>query len=219
MRDTKTDYKNIALAKLVQQLRHDIDLHRLIGLNLKALEKSEISNFLLGHIQNLAHGSIAICICKIYEDSRRNELDSIPAIIESLPTLELTAEQKQKITEFGMLYGNASKLTDTKSYLKGALGLFIGIHSATFDRLKKYRDKIGAHSESKVKIDSLPSHDEFETLFSFAKDIYEVVSETIIDVHPAVICRQVGKGFFKLMQSMGIDEPAFNFDFNFEEKA
>jgi hypothetical protein len=212
MKDTKADNKNIALAKRVQQLRNDIDLDRLIGLNLKVLKKNNISSSLLGHIQNLAHGSIAICICKIYEDTKRNELDSIPAIIESLPRLTLTGEQYEKLTEFGMRYGNSSKLTDPKSYLKGTLGLFMGIHSVAFERMKKYRDKIGAHSESKVKISFLPSHDEFEAFFSFAKEFYEIISEAIIDVGPAKISRQVGKGFFRLMQSMGIDEPIFDFE-------
>ncbi|MBW2637984.1 MAG: hypothetical protein JRC86_10780, partial [Deltaproteobacteria bacterium] len=112
MRDTKTDKKNIALAKQVLQLRHNIDLDRIIGLNLKALKKSDINNSLLGHIQNLAHGSIAVSICKIYEDHNRNELDSIHSIIESLPELKLTDEQKEELTEFGMRYGNSSKLTD-----------------------------------------------------------------------------------------------------------
>jgi len=212
MRNSKTDNKNIALAKRVLQLRNDIDLDRLIGLNLKALKKSDISNSLLGYIQNSAHGSIAICICKIYEDPKRNELDSIPAIIESLPTSKLTSEQQTKLTEFGVRYGNSSILTDTKSYLKGTLGLFMGMHSVTFERMKKYRDKIGAHSESKAKITSLPSHDEFEAFFSFAKDFYETVSDTIINVGPAKFSRQVGKGFFKLMRSMGIDEPVFDFE-------
>lgn len=215
MRNNKTDNKNIALAKRVLQLRNDIDLHRLIGLNFEALKKSNINNSLLGHIQNLAHGSIAVCVCRIFEDSKRNELDSIPAVIESLPALKLTREQQNKLTEFGTRYGNSSKLTDPKSYLKGTLGLFMGIHSVPFERMKKYRDKIGAHSESKAKITSLPSHDEFEAFFSFSRDFYAVVSHVIINVGPAKFNRQVGKGFFKLMQSMGIDEPVFDF----EEKA
>ncbi|MBW2637867.1 MAG: hypothetical protein JRC86_10165 [Deltaproteobacteria bacterium] len=81
--------------------------------------------------------------------------------------------------------------------------------------MKKYRDKMGAHSESKVKITSLPSHDEFEAFFSFAKDFYETISKTIIGVGPAKLGSQVGNGFCKLMKSMGIDEPFFDF----EEKA
>ena len=215
MRNTKTDNKNAALSNRILQLRNDIDLHRLIGLNLKALKKSNISNPLFGHMQSLAHGSIAVCVCKIYEDSKRNELDSIPCIIESLQELKFTAKQCKKLTEFGVRYGNSSKFTDPKSYLKGTLGLFMGMHSVVFARMKKYRDKIGAHAESKVDINFLPSHDEFESFFSFAKDFYEIISETIIDVSPAKFSGQVGKGFFKLMQSMGIDKPLFDF----EEKA
>jgi len=212
MRDTKTDSKSIALAKtLLLQLRGDIDLHRLIGLNIKGLRRSNISSALLRHIQKLAHGSIALCICKMFEDSKRNELDSIPAIIESLPSLRLSPEQIHKIEEFGLRYGNSSDLSDVKSYLRGTFGLFIGMHSITFERLKKYRDKIGAHSESNIQINSLPSHAEFEIIYSFARQFYEVVSRNIIDVGPAPIRGYVGKGFFKLMESMGLEDPLFDF--------
>ena len=211
MRDTKTDFKNIALAKLLQQLRGDIDLHRLIGLNLKTLRRSNVSNALLGHLQKLAHGSIAICICKMFEESKRNELDSIPAIIDSLPSQTLCTDRVKKIEEFGSRYGNSCHLIDTKSYLQGTLGLFVGMHSSTFERLKKNRDKLGAHSESGAEIDSLPSHVEFETICTFAEEFYEVVSRNIIDVGPAAIQGCVGKGFFKLMESMGLEDPLFDF--------
>ena len=212
MRDTKTDFKNIALAKLLLQLRGDIDLHRLIGLNLKSLRRSKISNALLGHLQNLAHGSIAICICKMLEESKRNELDSIPAIIESLPPLTISAEKAKKIEEFGSRYGNSCSLIEVKSYLRGTLGLFVGMHSRTFERLKKYRDKIGAHSESQVRKDSLPSHAEFEEIYTFAEDFYEVVSRNIINVSPVTFRGHVGKGFFKLMESMGLETLLFDFE-------
>lgn len=211
MRDTKTDFKNIAIAKLLLQLRGDIDLHRLIGLNIKSLRRSNINNALLGHLQGLAHGSIAICICKMFEESKRNELDSIPAIIDSLPPHTISSENAKKIEEFGSRYGNSCNLIDAKSYLRGTLGLFAGMHSSTFEKLKKYRDKIGVHSESRVKIDFLPSHTEFETIYTFAKEFYEVVSRNIIDVGPAAIQGYVGKGFFKLMESMGLEDPLFDF--------
>jgi hypothetical protein len=82
MRKTKTDAKNFELIELVAQLRDHIDLHRIIGLNVDALRDSDIDAALLGYLQKSAHESLAIYICKIFESSTRNELNSIPGIIE-----------------------------------------------------------------------------------------------------------------------------------------
>lgn len=92
MRKTKTDAKNFELIELVAQLRDHIDLHRIIGLNVDALRDSDIDAALLGYLQKSAYESLAIYICKIFESSTRNELNSIPGIIESLPVTRLSDE-------------------------------------------------------------------------------------------------------------------------------
>ena len=125
MRKTKTDDKNIELLKLVAQLRDHIDLHRIIGLNVDALRDSDIGGALLGYLQKSAHESLAIYICKIFESSPRNELNSIPGIIESLPSTRLSDEQKREFLAFGKKYGNHSDPTEARSYLKGTLGLLV----------------------------------------------------------------------------------------------
>ena len=84
MMNPKTDSKNIELLKLVAQLRDHIDVHRIIGLNVAAMGASTISAALLGYLQKSAHEGLAIYICKIFESSNRNHLNSIPGIIESL---------------------------------------------------------------------------------------------------------------------------------------
>ncbi len=215
MRKTKTDNKNIELIKLIDRLRDHIDLHRIIGLNLDALRGTNISRAFIGYLQTSARESLAMYICKIFESSTRNELNSIPGIIESLPLTRLSDEQKQEFVAFGKKYGNHSDPTEAKSYLKGTLGLFCGIHSESLDRLKEFRNKIGAHSDSKVAITSLPSHAEFEILFSFANDFYELVSSSINNAGPASVRRRVGPGFVRLMKSMGVEAVKFDFD---EEK-
>jgi hypothetical protein len=85
MHGSKTDEKTIQLLKLLAQLRDHIDIHRIIGLNVEALREAQISGALLGYLQKSAHESLAIYICKIYESSSRNDLNSIPGIIESIP--------------------------------------------------------------------------------------------------------------------------------------
>jgi len=80
----KTNRKNVQLVKLLGQLRDHIDIHRIIGLNVDAIRGRAMGGALLGYLQKSAHESLAIYICKIYESSARNDLNSIPGIIASL---------------------------------------------------------------------------------------------------------------------------------------
>lgn len=212
MRNTKTDDKNIQLLKLIAQLRDHIDLHRIIGLNATELRDRDISGAFLGYLQKSAQESLAIYICKIFESSNRNELNSIPGIIESLPLIRLSDVQKREFAAFGKRYENHSHPIEAKPYLKGTLGLLCGIHSESLNRLREFRDTIGAHSDSKAAIRSLPSHAECEILFSFAKDFYALVSRSICNVGPACVPRKAGHGFVKLIQSLGVQAAKFDFD-------
>ena len=148
----KTDAKNYVLIELIAQLRDHIDLYRIIGLNVVALRETKISRALLGYLQKSAQESLAIYLSKIFESPVRSELNSIPAIIESLSATPLSGRQKQSFEAFGKKYGNNSNATEAKSYLKGTLGLFCGIHSRSLDRLKEFRDKVAAHSDSNASI-------------------------------------------------------------------
>ena len=85
MLNSKTDAKNIQLLKLLAQLRDHIDMHRIVGLNVAELQESQISGALLGYLQKSAHESLALYFSKIFEASSRNDLNSIPGIIESIP--------------------------------------------------------------------------------------------------------------------------------------
>ena len=212
MRDPKTDEKNIQLLKLLAQLRDHIDIHRIIGLNVGALREGQISDALLGYLQKSAHESLAIYICKIFESSTRNDLNSIPGIIESIPAAPVSDMQGRELAAFGKKYGHDAAPADARSYLKDTLGRFRAAHSESLGRLKEFRDTIGAHSDYHADITSLPSHAEFETLFSFAKEFYEVVSHSITQSGPAVIPRMVGRGFVKLIGSLGVEAPRFDFE-------
>ena len=212
MLGTKTDNKNAELLKLIAHLRDHIDLHRIIGLNTAPLHNGDISDAFLGYLQKSAQEALAIYFCKIFESSNRNDLNSIPAIIDSLPPPPLSVQQRAEFSAFGKKYGNHAYPTEAKSYLKETFGLFCGIHSESLDRLKRFRDTIGAHSDSKAAVGDLPSHAEFEILFSFANDFYELVSRSINSVGPGSIPRKVGPGFIRLIESMGVQPAEFDFD-------
>jgi hypothetical protein len=212
MLNSKTDEKNIQLLKLLAQLRDHIDMHRIIGLNAAALRESQINGALLGYLQKSAQESSAIYICKIFEASPRNDLNSISGIIDSIPTVPVSEMQGRQLVAFGGKYGHDAIPGEARSYLNDTLTLFLTAHCESLARLKKFRDKIGTHSDYRAEINSLPSHAEFETLFSFAKEFYEVVSRSIIESGPAVIPRMVGHGFARLIGSLGVQNPRFDFD-------
>jgi len=107
MPNTKADSKNFKLVELIAQLRDHIDVHRIIGLNITALRESKISEALFGYLQKSAQESLAIYICKIFESSTRNELNSIPGIIESLPLMNLSDSPKREFATFGQKYGKS----------------------------------------------------------------------------------------------------------------
>lgn len=212
MPNPKTDAKNIELLKMVAQLRDHIDIHRVIGLNVGALHEAAMSTAFLGYLQKSAHEALALYICKIFESSGRNELNSIPGIIDSLPSLSLSEAQKRDFAAFGQKYGTHAPPREAVSYLRGTFGLFCGLHSEPLRRLRVFRDTIGAHSDSKAAIKALPSHAEFEVLFSFANDFYRLVAGSIHGVGPAVVPRAVGHGFVRLLKSVGVQSPRFDFD-------
>jgi AbiU2 len=212
MRTPKTDDKNIELSKLLTQLRAHIDLERIIALNDAALRDGKISRAFLGYLQKTALESLAIYFCKIFESSTRNDLNSIPGIIESLPAIRLSEVQKGQFAAFGKKYGNYVAPIEARSYLKASFGLFCGIHCDSLDRLKEFRDTVGAHSDSEASIDALPSHAEFETFFGFANDFYELVSRSVNNVGPGMIPRTVGHGYIRIMESMGYEGLRFDFD-------
>ena len=102
----KADAKNYKLIVLIAKLRDHIDMHRIIGLNVRALHETDISHALLGYLPKSAQESLALYICKIYQSSTRNELNSIPASIEAVPVTALSGAKKAKFAALGAKYGN-----------------------------------------------------------------------------------------------------------------
>ncbi|MGE0467808.1 MAG: hypothetical protein AB7L09_09075 [Nitrospira sp.] len=212
MLNSKTDKKNIQLLRMIGQLRDHIDMHRIIGLNVGALQKSQINGALLGYLQKSAQESLAIYICKLFEASPRNDLNSIPGVIDSIPEAPESEMQTRELVAFGSKYGHGATPANARSHLKDTFARFRDAHFESLGRLKEFWDTIGAHSDYRADITSLPSHAEIETLFSFAQDFYEAVSRSLIQVGPAVIPRMVGHGFVELIEALGVQNPRFDFE-------
>jgi len=60
------DRKNIELAKTLFSLRHDLDVHCLIGVNASQLNQNRPGKFFFGHISMRSLESIILAICKVY---------------------------------------------------------------------------------------------------------------------------------------------------------
>jgi hypothetical protein len=62
-------------------------------------------------------------------------------------------------------------------------------------------DTVGAHSDSNSNSKFLPSHDEFEKLYTFAVEFYNLVARYVINSVPAPIPRLAGSGLVSVMKS------------------
>jgi AbiU2 len=208
----KSERKRIDLFKLVYRLRQDIDLYRVIGLNVSQLSVHGRSGAFWGYLQMLAHQSIAATTCKIFEREDRHERNSIPAIVSGLPDRAWTHEQIESVVRFAGRYGVSAKFSDMKSHLWCALYCFECTSGKTLDDLRVFRNKHVAHSQSGCTLSALPSIDSFEQVFAFANDFYRVVSDALFDIRPATIDSQVGRGAIKVMKALKIATPKYDFE-------
>lgn len=211
MQGTDADEKNIGLAKLIYRLRQDLDLYRIIGLNQKELTEKGVSVALWGHLQMMAHESIAVTICKIFEKEDRYPRNSMPGIIEELCGKTSHDGRTVLLQKFAEKYGVNADILEEAQLLAAVVADFRQKHTVALARLKYFRDKIGAHSEHGIVVDALPSLDECEQSFEFAVDFYRVVSAVYIDVIPAFIGSHVGDGLVRVMEALGIESPAVKF--------
>ena len=195
----------VELLKEIANLRQDIDIHRIIGLNRDAIEVSELSSAFFGHLQFLAHHSIALRICKIYEPPNRFELNSIPGAIANLPETLVSSNHEATLKDFASKYG-AEIATDPRDTLRAALQRFVNANSEPLARLREFRNKAAAHSEADFRVTALPSHDAFENFFDFAKDAYGTMRLAFHGVYPALFHRKVGSGLHRLLKAGGIPD-------------
>ena len=105
--------------------------------------------------------------------------------------------------------GNAG--ADCRSYIQTVFSSFRNAHAESLRRLKLYRNKFGAHNEHGAVLESLPSIAEFEALFQFADEFYQL-SDSLLDIGPAVFKGHVSKGVLRVMKALGIENPKYDFD-------
>jgi AbiU2 len=203
------DHKNIELAKTLFCLRQDMDIHCLIAVNVPKIKANGIGTLFFGHVQKRMIESIVLAICKLYEDEKRNELNSIQGVLNSLfrrtppPTIE-----KSSVQDFVKKQGGPYDEPDLLKALQTTFDQFRSEFSDALSRFKTARDKLIAHSDYQVTIDNLPSFDTMERLFYFGADFYAVVSSSFVGCGPDDLRnrREVKSNFRKLLAKIGISD-------------
>lgn len=203
------DQNNISLAKTLLRLRQNIDIHRIIGLNKSSLHDVPLPGAFLGHLQQQCLICIALDMCKVYEPQKRYPLNSIPGILHALEDAEAQPEAEEEAVKFSREYGiSYSNRTDS---IREAFTQFSSSHAPALEMMKTVRDKYAAHSEYSFSPEALPSHDEFELLWSFGRDFYKCVSRGWIGVHPALFGRHASMSFFRHIESVARKKLIFDF--------
>ncbi len=182
----KLDSKNIELTKILFDLKQALDLHTLIGLNTDKINKKAGKVF-FAYVQRIAMKSYVIDICKIYEEKKKNKLNSLPSIIDFIQGSKVKPLYPELAIQF--IKNNGEKIVKNDYFggpFNAILLKFRKDNKAEFKKLKTVRDSKIAHSEDSQRknIKNLPSYDSMEKLLHFAVDFYSLIHETYIGGYP-----------------------------------
>jgi hypothetical protein len=208
--NTPIDQKNIGLAKILYELRQDLDIYFLISFNLGNINEKGIGKRFFGRIRQLAHISITLNICKIFEEEKEKgekyELNSIQGVFQHLIPEPPTQLGDAKLRDFIRKYQGPSDQGDLISALKSTINGFRDKFKVEIDRFKEFRNKKAAHSEYNIAIENLPSYDVMESLFLFGADFYNLISAGFVGVTPYDFRtgRRVKVSLRRLLQELGL---------------
>jgi len=206
--DTPMDEKNIGLGKLLYELRQDLDIYCLISVNAGEINKRRIAKSFFEHVQRLARSSIALNICKIFEEQKRGyELNSIPGVLHHLHAEASTSSDDFKLRDFIRRYHGPSDFESPISALQSTIDGFRDQHKVELDRFKTVRDKRAAHSEYGFADGTLPSYGVMEDFFDFGVDFYGLMHAAFIGVVPYDFKtgRKVKVSLKRLLQKLGLE--------------
>lgn len=153
--------------------------------------------------------SIVLAVCKIYEDEKRYELNSIQGVLNSLSRKQPSLKaDKREVRDFVSKYGASSGPMDPMDALQVTFDGFKIKYAAELERFKTARDKLVAHSEFGVPRDSLPSFDTMENLFFFGAEFYMIVSNSFVGSGPADLKnrREVKSDLVKILRLIGLQD-------------
>jgi hypothetical protein len=206
---TPIEQKNIELAKLVWALKQELDILRLIDVNVDNIEKRGVGKQFFWYLRRLAITAITLSICKIYEDEKRSyEFNSICGIINNLCKESLADLEELKFEDFAQKYNGFEDGTPPMNLLKLTFKKFRERYNDELFKFKTFRDKYAAHSEYGFAISSLPSYEVMVNLYSFASDFCELIYRQFIKrIFIKDLNLKVTKNSLKrLFQELGVND-------------
>ena len=204
------DRRACALSRVIFNLRQDIDIHRVIGINVEAMGESRLSSSFFGHIQKLSHISIALNFCKIFEYRSRNKICSIPALINMLPS-KLDGVNLNAVDEYAKKFSDGIGDGNAADKIRTTFEFFKNRHLDALQSLRKFRDTYAVHIEDVPVQDTLPSHDSFEELWEFCYETYKIIHREYNGIGPALMGRSVCIGLTKTLKRLGVEDPKIFF--------
>lgn len=202
---TAIDLKNIGLAKLVFDLRQDLDLYCLLSANWTEINDQFGVAGLFPQIRRRVLGGIILGLCKAYEvEGHMYSLNSIDGIMQQLKNDNLEPFDDSALRDFVNASPGKTLPVDA---LDVTINSFKTQYRAELEKFKQARDKVIAHSEFLALIDTVPSYDVMEKLFLFVSKFYEAISTAFWGINPDDIPnnRPAYVDLVRLLEILGIE--------------
>ena len=85
--------------------------------------------------------------------------------------------------------------------------LFKARYFRALNSLRVYRDKFIAHPEFGPKLKTIDaSHDDYEAVFEFTKNLYSLIHESMLGLGAAPMTMTAGPSLVRVLEKLGIDE-------------
>lgn len=213
---TTGDWKNIGLVKTIWSLRQELDIYELIAANIVELHKKGAGKSYFDYAMNSAVNSIAIQICKIYEEEKppnkdgivKYELNSIDGVMKNLTKSSYDILDNKHFLIFLEKFSTLPQSSDSIVDLKLCFEKFKEKHQEDINRFQTHRDKFAVHSELGFEVPALPSYDVMEKLFGFAYELYRAITASLVGAVPVDLNanRQVKTALKTILTNLGLQD-------------
>jgi hypothetical protein len=211
----KLSERNFDLLRVLFYLKQDLDIYRIIAVNVEKINSSGAGKSFFAYVQKLALDSAVVNICKLVEIEKRHELNSIPGVIQYLQKEKIKCENSEPISDFIKNNNSEYKEGHEIGTLKAIFEFFCSKNSAELKRLKDFRDKRLAHIEniSELSKASLPSYAIMEKFLNFGVEFYSTVQHAYAKSFPIQLDHEqkVLVGLLHLLELKGIKDIEKNF--------
>jgi hypothetical protein len=186
----KLDEKLIELSKTLFEIKSNLDLYKIISLNAPEINEMGRGKIFFGKVQRMSLDSYILGICKVFEEKKKHEINSLPSILKTAkcckpkneqPLIDFINKHRDFLGQRKEDCGNPS-ITDIEKIYKE----FYQKYLIKDDRLKKVRDKIITHSEYIEDIarpKDIQSYDLMEKFLFFSIDMQSAINRAYLGVH------------------------------------